>query len=172
MKHWKKYALCIACVCCVAMLTGCGNGKDSATEKETNAAMTEKKTDDKKDGRKEENKVQTDRIGENAQDGIITDENMADGTVPDGNTTDGAVENGMDAENTGDVNGVTDESNAADGENDIMDNNGDNEKGGSIGDAGRDIVDGVGDAGKDIINGVEEGVDELTGNDTNSGKNG
>ena len=92
--------------------------------------------------------------------------------MPDGNTTDGAVENGMDAENTGDVNGVTDESNAADGENDVMDNNGDNEKGGSIGDAGRDIVDGVGDAGKDIINGVEEGVDELTGNDTNSGKNG
>ena len=42
MKHWKKYAVCIACVCCMAMLTGCGSDDNNkATEKETNAAMTE-----------------------------------------------------------------------------------------------------------------------------------
>lgn len=32
-----------------------------------------------------------------------------------------------------------------------------------------DVVDGIGDAGKDIIDGVENGVDDATGNNNNSG---
>lgn len=172
MKHWKKYVLCIACVCCVAMLTGCGNNNDSATEKETNASMTENRKDDKKNGNKDDRAAQTDRANENAADNGVTDGTVTDGNTADGTAADGAAGSGIATENTGDVNGVTDETNGAAQGNDVMDNNGDNEEGGSIGDAGRDIVNGVGDAGKDIIDGVEEGVDELTGNKTQDGRNG
>lgn len=164
MKHWKRYALGVACACCMAMLTGCGsNDRNTATEKETNAAMTEQRQSDKKGpDRPAETMDQTDDM---QQTDRRDDAGRTDGT-------EGGAQNNVATENTGDVNGVTDDVNdGAARDNDVIDNAGDNEKGGDIGDAGRDIVDGVGDAGKDIIDGVEDGVDELTGNETDNREN-
>ena len=31
MKRWKKYVLCVMCVCCFGLLTGCGNRNDSGS---------------------------------------------------------------------------------------------------------------------------------------------
>lgn len=38
MKRWRKYALCLACVCCMALLAGCGNDKNDTVDE--NATMT------------------------------------------------------------------------------------------------------------------------------------
>ncbi len=44
MKSWKLYVLCLACVCCMAFLTGCGNS-NNAKETENNVTTTEKSSE-------------------------------------------------------------------------------------------------------------------------------
>ena len=81
MKHWKKYAVCIACVCCMAMLTGCGSDDNNkATEKETNAAMTENQaaTDGSNTATENGNDTATDNAAGSTENDMGTPDTAAD----------------------------------------------------------------------------------------------
>lgn len=158
MKRWKKYALCFVCVFGMALLTGCGNkdnNKVAETEADT-AQMNNKKDErDAADGNRAD-----ESNGADAGRGTDNDTDAGDGMViPDGDNGTDDLTTGEDGvkndatDNDGNVNSVTDED---------ADQNTDDD--GTLGDAGRDIVDGVGDAGRDIVDGVEDAGDELAGN--------
>ena len=152
MKRWRKYALCLACVCCMALLTGCGNDDNNAKETERGGVTTEKNTSDRNGAKNDRNDADNQKDGTVPDDGGAGDE--MSGGAADGNVNDATDENA--AEN-GNTDGRTDGA---------AENDGDGSVGENIGDAGRDIVNGVGDAGKDVIDGVEDAGDALTGNDT------
>ena len=44
MKSWKLYVLCLACICSMAFLTGCGND-NTANGTENNVTTTEKNSE-------------------------------------------------------------------------------------------------------------------------------
>ncbi len=185
MKRWRKYALCIACVCCMAVLTGCGNdGKKNETEKEkeTQAVTAEDQT--------------AGTEGSAADGDLPSETNVENGATADAGKEDAAQENGgaADAGTDSNVNGVTDENNAdemednadqtAENENtdggvvgnagsDLIDGAGDAGKDviDGVSDAGKDVIDSVGDAGKDVIDGVENAGDALTGTDDANNEN-
>lgn len=144
MKRWKVYALCAACVCCMGVLTACGNRDNgTATEKEaeTAAGETEQITENTAGTGNTANN--NDTAGDLAGGTAVTDEGITDGGMADGN--DG-----------GSVNDVTDSDTG----------NGNATDGTGIGGAAEDIVDGVGEAGKDLVDGVENAGDALSGNGT------
>ena len=168
MKSWRKYALCFACVCSMALLAGCGNDDNkNANEKETQKITAEDQKADVEDNtagssasaeNNVENGAETGAGGDTAakeensaaQDGEtdsnvngVTDENNRD-SREDIDAPDGAADNGN-----------TDGGVVGDAGEDIVD---------GVGDAGKDVIDGVGDAGKDVIDGVEDAGDALTGN--------
>lgn len=75
MKRWRKYVLCLTCICCLGLLTGCGN--DAATETEQTA-----ETDDTSDHVNDVTEGdQTTENGYEEQTNAMVDEN---GNIIDG----------------------------------------------------------------------------------------
>lgn len=117
MKRWRKYVVCLTCICCLGLLTGCGNDAvtdNEQTEKMNNASdnvndVTDPDTDS---GRETEKKNED-------QTNAMVDEN--------GNIIDG----GLEGEGAAGLDSI------GDAGADIVD---------GVGDAGKDVIDGVEDA--------------------------
>lgn len=127
MKRWRKYVVCLTCICCLGLLTGCGN--DTVTETEQ---MTEKKDESDNVNHVTEPGTDTDRFTEEEQTNALTDDraDQLNGDVTD-DTTDGSNA----AENIGDAGA------------DIVD---------GVGDAGKDVIDGVENAADSLTGNTDD----------------
>lgn len=124
MKRWKKYVLCVMCVCCFGLLTGCGNqkkeneiGQGTGTESKGNLSVPqtdrlEEKTE--KNLGNDASDQKADSIGDNlgnAADDLIDGAGEAGKDVIDG------VEDAGDALTGNEENGVNSDAADADGIN-------------------------------------------------------
>lgn len=130
MKRWRKYVVCLTCICCLGLLTGCGN--DMVTETEQ---MTEKKDDPDNVNHVTEPGTDTDRFTEEEQTNTLTDD-RADQL--NGDVTDDTTDDSNAAENIGDAGA------------DIVD---------GVGDAGKDVIDGVENAADSLTGNIDDPVE-------------
>ncbi len=192
MKRWKKLALCAACVCCMGLLTGCGNdGNNAASKKETekkarqteqdSSGRTQADTDQTLDG-KRDGALENGTAGETGREDLPAGRDEEDKAKENGTDTD-VTDNPAGADNLGEggndgLGAGTDELglDGTDGlDEDATDegrriNSVTDEEGSALGGAAEDLIDGVGDAGKDLINGVEDAGDTLTGDGANANR--
>lgn len=91
MKRWRKYVVCLTCICCLGLLTGCGN--DTVTESEQ---MTEKKDESDNVNHVTEPGTDTGQFNEEEQTNALTGDraDQLNGDVTDGSNA---------AENIGDA---------------------------------------------------------------------
>ena len=130
MKCWRKYVLCLTCVCCLGMLTGCGNANTTETEKIVDDRQNN--TTDTLDKNKNDtntNRIQDNTDGNTLDNGIGTERNTGN-TAGDSSVND--VTNGDKNMNSGTL---------GEAGTDIMD---------GVGEAGKDIMDGVENAADNL----------------------
>lgn len=130
MKSWKLYVLCLACVCCMAFLTGCGND-NTANGTENNVTTTEQNS--------EAETAKPDTMNQNADPQENMSGDVLDGTDSDNNGigTDGSVIGDMTEGTDGDMDGTV---------NSVTDENSTDEPADTLEKAGRDLADDVDDA--------------------------
>lgn len=123
MRRWKMFALSLTCVCCIGMLTGCGN--------RNNTVQTEKNN----------------TTGENAANDIRDEKLTEEAVTEDGLMNETTAEDLMQDENDSSVNDVTDKP-GSDASGDLGDAGADIIDG--VGEAGKDLIDGVENAGDEL----------------------
>lgn len=139
MKRLKKYVLCLMCLCCLGILTGCGNNAQN-----DNTVTDEAGRADKNDG------IVNSATDQSGLSGDESDAVEEDGTNGSADTEKGRMDGADDAgENL--VDGV------GDAGRDLVD---------GAGDAGEALIDGAEDLGEGVIDGAEDIGDALTGNET------
>lgn len=125
MKCWKTITFGAVCLCCIGMLTGCGNrAENTQTEKNPSTLQTDERMENTTDRlEKEDNLTENNKEtrADSLENGMVND--VTDGDAADGDATD---DNGT---NLGDAGA------------DVID---------GIGDAGKDIINGVEQAGDEL----------------------
>lgn len=132
MKRWRKYALCLFCALCMAVLAGCGNnndggstGKKEDTAQENGNRQDDAAADDKESGSDaaDNGSARTDQNKNNGTNGgtgngIIAGKNAAGDDKTGNHATDNDVENGV----TGDSAAADDAAEKKNQEDNLTDN--------------------------------------------------
>lgn len=121
MKRWRKYVLCLTCIFCLGLLTGCGN--DAVTESEQTEELdnaSDKMNDATDSG------VESDRGSEN------TNEDQTNAMVDENGNI---IDNELAGEGAAGIDQI------GDAGADIID---------GVGDAGKDVIDGVENAADNL----------------------